>query len=48
MRNEEPNRIDPPPGFTGDLAAGVGAALSRESELAEDHVEPRRLSGRPC
>ena len=80
MRNEEPTRSsDPPPGFTGDLAADVGtslggmrahperrfedsvedrsraqreqelaASLSRESELAEGHVELRRLCGRPC
>jgi hypothetical protein len=28
MRNEEPNRSsDPPPGFTADLAADVGASL---------------------
>ena len=76
MRNEEPTRSsDPPPGFTGDLAADVGTSLggmrvhperrledrsgarrgqelavvlSRESELAEGHVELRRLCGRPC
>ena len=79
MRNEEPTRTDPLPGFTGDIAAGFGAslgwlrahperrfedsvedrsraqreqelaaALSRESELAEGHVELRRLCGRPC
>ena len=75
MRKEEPTRTDPPPGFTGDLAADLGAslgrlrahparrledrsgarreqeraaALSRESELAEGHVELRRLCGRPC
>jgi len=48
MRNEEPTRTDPPPGFTGDLAADLGASLSRESELAEGHVELRRLCGRPC
>jgi hypothetical protein len=61
MRNEEPTRTDPLPGFAGDLAADVGTSLSRESELAEGfadarlvllgdlgHVEPRRLSGRPC
>ena len=28
MRNEEPTRADPPPGFTGDLAADLGASLS--------------------
>ena len=27
MRNEEPTRTDPPPGFTGDLAADVGTSL---------------------
>ena len=49
MRNEEPTRSDPPPpGFTGDLAADVGTSLSRESELADCHVELRRLCGRPC
>jgi hypothetical protein len=88
MRNEEPTRSDPPPGFTGDLAADVGASLEwlwanperrledpvedrsgarRGQELAaategefttgaralssqatQGHVEPRRLSGRPC
>jgi hypothetical protein len=41
MRNEEPTRTDPLPGPTGDLAAGVGASFSRESELAEGHVELR-------
>jgi hypothetical protein len=48
MRNEKPTRTDPPPGSTGDLAADVGASLSRESELAEGHVELRRLCSRPC
>jgi hypothetical protein len=48
MRNEKPTRTDPPPGSTGDLAADVGASLSPESELAEGHVELRRLCGRPC
>ena len=48
MRNEEPTRTDPPPVFIGDLPAGFGASLSRESELAEGHVELRRLCGRPC
>jgi hypothetical protein len=80
MRNEEPTRTDPPPGFTGDLAADVGASLGwlwanserrledpvedrsgarRGHELAAttegepttaalDHVELRRLCGRPC
>jgi len=48
MRNEEPTRTDPPPGSTGDLAAGVGGSLSRESELAEGFAELRRLCGRPC
>ena len=62
MRNEEPTRTDPLPGFAGDLAADVGTSLSPvQSELAEGfadarlvllgdlgHVEPRRLSGRPC
>ncbi len=41
MRNEEPTRTDPLPGSTGDLAAGVGASLSRESELAEDFADAR-------
>ena len=27
MRNEEPTRTDPPPGFTGDLAADIGTWL---------------------
>jgi hypothetical protein len=43
MRNVEPTRTDPLPGSTGDLAAGVCASLSRESELAEGHVESRHL-----
>ena len=29
MRKEEPTRTDPPPGFTGDLAADLGASLGR-------------------
>jgi len=41
MRNEEPTRTDPPPGFTGDLAADLGASLSRESELAEGFADAR-------
>jgi hypothetical protein len=41
MRNEEPTRTDPPPGSTGDLAAGFGAVLSRESELAEGFADAR-------
>ncbi len=41
MRNEEPTRTDPLPGSTGDLAAGVGASLSRESELAEGFADAR-------
>jgi hypothetical protein len=42
MHNEEPTRSsDPPPGSTGDLAADLGASLSRESELAEDFAEAR-------
>ena len=41
MRNEEPTRIDPLPGFTGDLAAGFGAVLSRESELAKGFADAR-------
>jgi len=41
MRNEEPTRTDPLPGFTGDLAAGFGASLSRESELAEGLADAR-------
>ena len=41
MRNEEPTRTDPLPGFTGDLAADVGTSLSRESELAEGFADER-------
>jgi hypothetical protein len=41
MRNEEPTRTDPLPGFAGDLAADVGTALSRESELAEGFADAR-------
>ena len=42
MRNEEPTRSsDPPPGFTGDLAADVGASLARESEFAEGFDDAR-------
>jgi hypothetical protein len=53
MLNEEPTRSsDPPPGFTGDLAASFGAALSRESEPGEGFADARfalcRLCGRPC
>jgi hypothetical protein len=41
MRNEEPTRADPPPGFTGDLAADVGASLVRAhpERRLEDPVE---------
>jgi hypothetical protein len=42
MGNEEPTRSsDPPPGSTGDLAAGFGAVLSRESELAKGFADAR-------
>ena len=41
MRNEEPTRTDPLPGFAGDLAADVGTSLSRESELAEGFADAR-------
>ena len=41
MRNEEPTRTDPPPGFTGDLAADVGTSLGG----MRAHPE-RRLEGR--
>ena len=41
MRNEEPTRSDRPPSSTGDLAAGFGASLSRESELAEGFADAR-------
>ena len=41
MRNEEPTRTDPLPGSTGDLEAGFGASLSRESELAEGFADAR-------
>jgi hypothetical protein len=41
MRNEEPTRTDSPRGFTGDLAADVGASLSRGSELAEGFADAR-------
>ena len=41
MRNEKPTRTDPLPGSTGDLAADVGASLSRESELAECFADAR-------
>jgi hypothetical protein len=41
MRNEEPTRTDPPPGFTGDRVADVGASLSRESALAEGFADAR-------
>ena len=48
MRNEEPTRSsDPPPGFTGDLAADVGTSLGgmrahperRHEDRVEDHRE---------
>ena len=46
MRNEEPNRSsDPPPGFTGDLAADVGTSLggmkAHPERRFEDSVEDR-------
>jgi hypothetical protein len=46
MRNEEPTRSsDPPPGFTGDLAADVGTSLggmrAHPERRLEDPVEGR-------
>jgi hypothetical protein len=41
VRNEEPTRTDPLPGSTSDLAAGFGASLSRESELAKGFADAR-------
>jgi hypothetical protein len=50
MRNEEPICSDPPPGFTGDLVADVGASLGwlwahperRLEDPVEDRFEARR------
>ena len=45
MRKEEPTRTDPPPGFTGDLAADVGTSLggmrAHPERRLEDPVEGR-------
>jgi hypothetical protein len=42
MRNEEPTRSsDPPPGFTGDLAADVGTSLGRMRAHPERRLEDR-------
>jgi hypothetical protein len=42
MRNEEPNRSsDPPPGFTGDLAADVGTSLGGMKAHPERRLEDR-------
>ena len=42
MRNEEPNRSsDPPPGFTGDLAADVGTSLGGMRAYPERRLEDR-------
>ena len=45
MRNEEPNGTDPPPGFTGDLAADLGTSLgwldAYPKRRLEDPVEDR-------
>jgi hypothetical protein len=40
MRNEEPTRSsDPPPGFTGDLAADVGTSLGGMRAHPERRLE---------
>jgi hypothetical protein len=41
MRNEEPTRADPPPGFTGDLAADVGTSLGGMRAHPERRLEDR-------
>ena len=41
MRNEEPTRTDPPPGFTGDLAADVGTSLGGMRAHPERRLEDR-------
>jgi hypothetical protein len=41
MRKEEPTRTDPPPGFTGDLAADLGASLGRLWVHPERWLEDR-------
>jgi hypothetical protein len=50
MRNEEPNGTDPPPGFTGDLAADLGASLgwldAYPKRRLEDPVEDRSRARR--
>ena len=39
MRNEEPTGSDPPPGFTGDLAADVGTSLGGMRAHPERRLE---------
>ena len=50
MRNEEPTCTDPPPGFTGDVAADVGASPGwlwvHPGRPLEDPVEDRPGAGR--
>ena len=41
MRNEEPTRTDPLPGFTGDLAADVGTSLGGMRVHPERRLEDR-------
>jgi len=41
MRNEEPNGTDPPPGFTGDLAADLGASLGWLGAYPKRRLEDR-------
>ena len=41
MRKEEPTRTDPPPGFTGDLAADVGTSLGGMRVHPERRLEDR-------
>jgi hypothetical protein len=42
MRNEEPTRSsDPPPGFTGDLAADVGTSLGGMRAHPERRLKDR-------
>ena len=50
MRNEEPTRTDPLPGFAGDLAADVGTSLggmrAHPERRFEDSVEDRSRAQR--
>ena len=41
MRKEEPTRTDPPPGFTGDLAADLGASLGWLGAYPKRRLEDR-------